>query len=113
MLAEELWVYVHALNLTSSGSADIRNVDTMAIARSGAADLSGVNQPIRTEPLSAEYQNLYGAQLKGRGLFAAFPLDVFSEQNELRIVWSCGRRINRDITDCRLSFTAKNIREIR
>jgi hypothetical protein len=84
MIAPELHVMGYAVSL---GKLNVANVENVVITKKKDKDRSRAIQPTRTEPLSEEYQNLYGAKTEGRSLLAVFPLDVAVDGNEVHIIY--------------------------
>jgi hypothetical protein len=71
-------------------------------------DLAGVIQPIESEAIDENFQNAYGATLDGKGMRAVFPIDVVTNKNELRVVFTdklCAYGgFNSKREECRVSF---------
>ena len=53
-------------------------------------DASQAIHPTRTIEASQEYKNLLGFTGEGRGIVAVFPLDVWTESNEVHVVFDSG-----------------------
>ncbi len=46
--------------------------------------------PTRTFDMPEQYKNLFGFSAEGRGLVAIFPLDVWTESNDVHVVFDTG-----------------------
>jgi hypothetical protein len=44
-------------------------------------------QPLRSSDLEERFQNLFGAEWKGTGMMAAFPIDILKKDLELPVVF--------------------------
>jgi len=80
------WLRIHADPANLSGSP--WSVKAIVIMPEGADDAARVIQPLISEPERKQYGNRLGATYEADALTAWFPLTVFVEGNELRVVWT-------------------------
>ena len=84
MIAPELHIYASSGHL----GATTYDVETIVIMPKGEEDMPAVVKPLRTEEIGELYRNLLGAEFEGKGMLAVFPLTMFANDHELRIVRS-------------------------
>jgi len=103
MLAPELHIYGLAVPL---GGMDIANVEAIVITKVKEKNRESAIQPVRTEPLPADYQNLFGAKTEGRSMLAVFPLSLLREGHEVHIVYDKKTRVGSlgGCDDCAVEF---------
>jgi len=87
MLTPDIQVYASSQSL--EGTA-IANVETVVILPHKSEDRSQAIHPTRTTEATTEYKNLFGFTGEGRGIVAAFPIDVWTEGNEVHVVFDRG-----------------------
>jgi hypothetical protein len=87
MIAPEIDVYAPA---QPSPDAVIANVVTLVLLPHDSKDTSQAVHPTRTSDPSEEYKNLFGFRAEGRGIYAALPLDVWLESNDVHVVFDRG-----------------------
>jgi hypothetical protein len=110
MLVPELHIYA----FPQVAGAEVSNVTAVVVTpRKGTPDQKRDRaiHPLRVEPLTTQWANLFGAKFEGQGRIAAFPLSVLSEQNEVHVVYDrpatigdVGRVGSRHCTDCDVEF---------
>ncbi len=108
LVAPELHVYASAASL---GGMRVANVEAVVITKVGQEDRSSAVHPAKITELPEEYLNLFGARVSGRSVFAVFPLEVLSGQNEIHIVFDT--RVKSGATgceDCKMRFNLKGVR---
>jgi hypothetical protein len=87
MLTPDIQVYASSKSL--EGTA-IANVETVVILPHKSEDRSQAIHPTRTTEATTEYKNLFGFTGEGRGIVAVFPIDVWTEANEIHVVFDTG-----------------------
>jgi len=87
MTAPEIQVFAPSQSLES---AAIANVVTIVLLPHNSKDSSQAIHPTRIIEASQEYKNLLGFTGEGRGLVAVFPIDVWTENNEVHVVFDTG-----------------------
>jgi len=87
MIRPEIVVYAESKDV---GGAAIANVLTIVILPHNSKEVSQAIHPISVKNASEEYKNLAGFTGEGTGLVAIFPIDVWNENNDLRVVFDRG-----------------------
>jgi len=114
MVAPEIHVYAPSRPLDG---AAIASVDTIVVLPLDSKDLSQTVHPIRATDASEQYKNLFGFTGEGRGMLAAFPLNIWREDNEIHVVFdkeipsSHGPGARGDCTDCNHESTLRRFDE--
>jgi hypothetical protein len=67
--------------------ADIANVETIVVLPHKSKDASQAIHPTEMKDASQEYKNLLGFTGEGKGMVAFFPIDAWSEDNDVRVVF--------------------------
>lgn len=113
MVAPE--VHVYAASRPLEGGA-IANVETIVVLPHNSKDLSQAVHPTAVTEASQQYKNLFGFTGEGRGMLAAFPLDVWRKDNEIHVVFdkeipsSHGPGARGGCTDCKSRIYLEKIR---
>jgi hypothetical protein len=113
MLASEIQVYAPS---HSGQGAHIANVETIVVMPYKSKDTSLAIHPTRMSEASVEYKNLFGFSAEGRGMLAAFPIDIWQESNELHVVFdeeipgSHGPGAVGSCTDCKSRIYLERVR---
>jgi hypothetical protein len=113
MIAPEVLVYAPSKSL---GGAQIANVVTIALLPVGSKDLQQAIHPIRISEAPEQYRNLLGFEAEGRGILAAFPVSVWTEDKEIHIVFdqripsSNGGGSLGGCTDCKVKIYLDKVR---
>lgn len=84
MIAPEIQVYAPSHSLEGTAVA---NVVTIIVLPYKSQDTSQAVHPTRTMEASVEYKNLFGFSGEGSGMVAAFPLEAWTEKNEVHVVF--------------------------
>jgi hypothetical protein len=87
MIAPEIQIYAASQSL---GGAAIANAQTIVVLPHNSKDTNRAVHPTRMNEASEEYKNLFGFSGEGRGIVAVFPLEVWTENNEVQIVFDTG-----------------------
>jgi len=87
LIAPEIQVFAPSQSLEG---AAIANVVTIVLLPHNSKDTSQAIHPTRIIEASQEYKNLLGFSAEGRGLVAVFPIDVWTENNEVHVVFDSG-----------------------
>lgn len=91
----------------SVGGAEIANVVTVVLLPHGSKDTSRAIQPEKMEDVTEQYKNLFGFTGEGGGKVAFFPLDAWSENYDVHVVFdreipsSQGSGSRGGCTDCK------------
>jgi hypothetical protein len=90
----------------------IANVEAVIIMPRGSKDPSKAIQPQKTSEVSEDYQNLFGAEVHGRGVVATFPVSVVNDANEVRVVYdvAVGPGFIQSCTDCGIQWKLDRVR---
>jgi hypothetical protein len=113
MIAPEIQIYVPSRSVEGTS---IANVETIVILPFNSKDKSQAVLPKRMNQASEQYKNLFGFIGEGSGMLAAFPLEVWREDNEVHVVFdrripsSQGLGARGDCTDCKSRIYLKTIR---
>lgn len=83
MTAPEIQIYAA---LQSVRPTDPANIVTIVLMPYNSKDPSQEIHPTRVEQASEQIKELYGYTGKGKGLVAAFPLDVWNENKDVLVV---------------------------
>jgi hypothetical protein len=69
-------------------------------------------QPVRFSDLEERFQNLFGAEGKGTGMMAAFPLEILKNDLELHVVFDGRVEIAGVVgcSDCKAKVDARKLR---
>jgi hypothetical protein len=87
MLAPEIQVFATSKSIGGTG---IANVVTVVLLPHNAKNPPQAIQPTRTITAPEAYKNLFGFTGEGQGLIAVFPLDVWTEDKDVHIVFDAG-----------------------
>ena len=87
MIAPEIQIYAASQSL---GGTAVANVLTIVVLPHNSKDSSRAVHPSRMNEASEEYKNLFGFTGEGKGMLAVFPLDVWTENNEVHVVFDTG-----------------------
>lgn len=87
MTAPEIHVYATSKSLGGTGVA---NVVTVVLLPHGNKNSQQAIQPLRITAASEQYKNLFGFIGEGQGMLAVFPLDVWTEDKDVHVVFDAG-----------------------
>ncbi|MGB8789442.1 MAG: hypothetical protein WA755_13565 [Candidatus Acidiferrales bacterium] len=113
MTAPDVFVYAPAHPVAG---AVIANVVTIILLPHNGKDTSQAVHPTRTFDMPEEYKNLLGFSAQGRGLVAVFPFDVWTESDDVHVVFDTGIPSSQGVgyvggcTDCKVRINLKDVR---
>jgi hypothetical protein len=113
MIAPEIQIYAASQSL---GGTAIANVQTIVVLLHNSKDSSRAVHPTRMNEASEEYKNLFGFSGEGRGILAVFPLDVWTQDNEVHVVFDTGIPSSNGAgslggcTDCKVRIYLEKVR---
>jgi hypothetical protein len=113
MIAPEIQIYAASQSL---GGTAIANVQTIVVLPHNSKDSSRAIHPARMNEASVEYKNLFGFSGEGTGMLAVFPLDVWTENNEVHVVFDTGIPSSNGAgslggcTDCKVRIYLEKVR---
>jgi hypothetical protein len=87
MIAAEIQVFATSKSL---GDAGIANVVTVILLPHNAKNPQQAIRPARTGAASEQYKNVFGITGEGQGLIAVFPIDVWTEDKDVHVVFDAG-----------------------
>jgi hypothetical protein len=113
MIAPEIQIYASSQSL---GGTAIANVQTIVVLPHNSKNSSRAIQPTRMNEASEEYRNLFGFSGEGKGILAIFPLDVWTQDNEVHVVFDTGIPSSNGAgslggcTDCKVRIYLEKVR---
>ncbi len=87
MIAAEIQVFTESKSL---GGGGIANVTTVVLLPRKAKGPEQVIRPVRTANATEHYKNLFGFTAEGQAMIATFPIDVWTEDKEVHVVYDAG-----------------------
>jgi hypothetical protein len=87
MIAPEIHVYATS---KSSGVTAIANVTTIVLLPHDSKNSQQAVHPVRMTAASEQYKNLFGFTGEGQGVLAVFPLEVWTGDKDLHVVFDTG-----------------------
>ena len=72
------------------GGTGVANVVTIVLLPHDSKNSQQAIQPVRIAAASEQYKNLFGFTGEGQGMLAVFPLDVWTEDKDVHVVFNTG-----------------------